>query len=204
MLETGRTSAISQQIIGYAPDGTIVNYANPDVREAHQPMGGDRVRLRQGDLILPRRDARYIGDDHARHRRQSSGHTVMCVDANRGGIVGMTKEHLSIMLGLKVPFFVIVTKIDGLSEEIESAIATRRCSRASQTSGVHKTPILVRNEQDVMTTVKNIAGGVIYHPIFQASCVTGEGLGFMMLLNRHSISENAQASGRKRDARAPR
>ena len=35
-LETGRTSAISQQIIGYAPDGTIVNYANPDVREAHQ------------------------------------------------------------------------------------------------------------------------------------------------------------------------
>ena len=35
-LESGRTSAISQQIIGFAPDGSVVNYHNPEVRETHQ------------------------------------------------------------------------------------------------------------------------------------------------------------------------
>ena len=29
---------------------------------------------------------------------------MMCVDANRGGIVGMTKEHLSIMLASRFHF----------------------------------------------------------------------------------------------------
>ena len=46
---------------------------------------------------------------------------MMCVDANRGGVVGMTREHLSIVLGLKVPFFVVVTKIDMASDENREA-----------------------------------------------------------------------------------
>jgi len=184
-LETGRTSAISQQIIGYAPDGTIVNYANPDVREAHQ--------LRWEEIVSASAKVIHFSDlcGHERYLRTTMhgiagslpDFALMCVDANRGGIVGMTKEHLSIMLGLKVPFFVIVTKIDMASEENRAA-TLEALLKMLKRPGVHKTPILVRNEQDVMTTVKNIAGGVIT-PIFQASCVTGEGLGFIRMFLNH-------------------
>ena len=56
-LESGRTSAISQQIIGFAPDGGVVNYANPDVRETHQLRWDDRVRVSKvihfSDLVGP-------------------------------------------------------------------------------------------------------------------------------------------------------
>ena len=35
---------------------------------------------------------------------------MLVVDSNRGGVVGMLKEHLGIVLGLKIPFVVCVTK----------------------------------------------------------------------------------------------
>ena len=49
-LESGRTSAISQQIIGFAPDGSVVNYHNPEVRETHPAhLDPDCLGFLEGD-----------------------------------------------------------------------------------------------------------------------------------------------------------
>jgi len=184
-LETGRTSAVSQQILGFAPDGKIVNYANPDVREAHQ--------LRWEQIVMASSKVIHFSDlcGHEKYLKTTMhgvagtlpAYSLLCVDANRGGIVGMTKEHVSIMLGLKVPFFVIITKIDMASEENKSATIDALMKMLKRPN-VHKTPILVRGEDDVLTSVNNIAGGVIT-PIFQVSCVSGDGMDLIRLFLNH-------------------
>ena len=184
-IESGRTSSISAQIMGFASDGSVINYHNPDVREAHQ--------LRWDQIVCAASKVIHFSDlcGHERYLRTTMhgiagtlpDYALMCCDANRGGIVGMTKEHLSIMLGLKVPFFVLVTKIDMASPE-NLAATLDALSKMLKRPGVHKTPFIVRDEQDVMTSVKNIAGGVIT-PIFQVSCVTGQGLDFVRMFLNH-------------------
>ena len=184
-LESGRTSSISSQIMGFDAKGNIINYSNPDVREAHQ--------LRWEQICAASSKVVHFSDlcGHEKYLRTTMhgiagslpDFALMCVDANRGGIIGMTREHLSIMLGLKVPFFVIVTKVDMASEE--NRVATLDAlMKMLKRPGVHKTPILVRDDIDVMTSEKNIAGGVIT-PIFQASCVTGLGLDLIRMFLNH-------------------
>jgi GTPase len=189
-IESGRTSAISQQIIGFAPDGSVVNYSNPEVRETHQ--------LRWDQIVSASSKVIHFSDlaGHERYLRTTMhgiagvqpDFGMMCVDANRGGIVGMTKEHLSIMLGLKVPFFVVVTKIDMAASENRNATidALKKLLKKS------KTPLLVKDERDVMTSVQNVAGGVIT-PIFQVSCVTGEGLDLVRAFLNHLPSRRSFA-----------
>lgn len=84
----------------------------------------------------------------------------MCVDANRGGIIGMMWEYLLIMFGLKVFFFVIVIKVDMVSEE-NRVVMLDVFMKMFKRSGVYKTFIFVRDDIDVMIFVKNIVGGVI-------------------------------------------
>lgn len=189
-LESGRTSAISQQIIGFAPDGSVVNYHNPEVRETHQ--------LTWTQIVSASSKVIHFSDlaGHERYLRTTMhgiagvqpDFGMMCVDANRGGIVGMTKEHLSIMLGLKVPFFVVVTKIDMAADENRNATidALKKLLKKN------KTPLLVKDERDVMTSVQNVAGGVIT-PIFQVSCVTGEGLDLVRTFLNHLPSRRSFA-----------
>lgn len=191
-LDSGRTSAVSQQIVGFAPDGQVVNYADPDVREAHQ--------LRWDQIVNASAKVVHFSDlaGHERYLRTTmhgvSGcqpdFGMMCVDANRGGVVGMTREHLSIVLGLKVPFFVVVTKIDMASDENREATIAALMALLKKS----KKPLVAKTQRDVMTCVAAVAGGVVT-PIFQVSCVTGEGLDLVRAFLNHLPSRRSFLSG---------
>lgn len=43
---------------------------------------------------------------------------VMIVIGSNMGLSKMTKEHLGIALALKIPFFIIMTKVDMMADEI--------------------------------------------------------------------------------------
>merc|ERR1719270_1552958 len=106
--ESGRTSSVGNDILGFDSHGSVVN--RPD----HGSLDWVKVCENSSKVIT------FI--DLAGHERYlkttvfgMTGHApdfgMLMVGAN-AGIVGMTKEHLGLALALSVPVFVVVTKID--------------------------------------------------------------------------------------------
>lgn len=184
-LETGRTSAVATEILGFHADGSITNYSDCEVREAHQ-LRWEQIAKASSKVI-------HFSDlcGHEKYLKTTMhgmsaslpDYAMLVVDSNRGAIVGMTKEHLSIMLGLKVPFFVVMTKIDMASDENRQATLDALLKMLKR-PGLHKTPVHIKNMQDVLTCVKTISGGVVT-PIFQTSCVNGDGMDLIRSFLNH-------------------
>lgn len=164
-VQSGRTSSISHEILGFDSQGQVINYS--------ELMTAEEICESSTKLVT------FI--DLAGHRKYLrttvlgltgySPHHVMLVVSGSAGIVGMTKEHLALALALDVPFFIVVTKID-----LASPTATvRSLDSVLKSVGCRKAPILVQNEDDVITASSNQLEGNIV-PIFCVSSVTGEGL----------------------------
>ncbi|KAG5342991.1 hypothetical protein C0989_005942 [Termitomyces sp. Mn162] len=117
-IETGRTSSVGMEILGFEPSGTpilpnITNLADPDAVR-HEKLGWEEISIKAAKIVS------FI--DLAGHERYlkttlyglTSGApscVILIVGAN-AGLIGMSKEHLAIALALSVPIVVCVTKID--------------------------------------------------------------------------------------------
>jgi len=106
-IETGRTSSVGNDILGFDSSGNVVN--QPD----HGSLDWVKICSKASKVVT------FI--DLAGHEKYlkttvfgMTGHapdfTMLMVGAN-AGIVGMTKEHLGLALALNVPVFVVVTKV---------------------------------------------------------------------------------------------
>ena len=185
-METGRTSSISTQIMGFTPDGKVANYQDERTRETHS--------LRWSEIVEKSSKVISFSDlcGHERYLKTTlCGLTSVCpdyamlvVDSNRGGVVGMLKEHLGIVLGLKIPFLVCVTKIDMCADHLLQS-TMESVLRLLKRPGVHKKPIIVRERNDVSTCIKTMAGDSDVTPIFQVSCVENTNLDLLRLLLNH-------------------
>uniref|UniRef100_A0A915C8B1 Tr-type G domain-containing protein n=1 Tax=Parascaris univalens TaxID=6257 RepID=A0A915C8B1_PARUN len=100
-------------------------------------------------------------------------YTMLMVGSN-AGIIGMTKEHLSLALSLSVPVFVVVTKIDMCPDQV-LAETLRNLDRLMKSPGVRKLPLPMRSIDDVVQAALHFAGGRLC-PIFQVSNVVGTNL----------------------------
>jgi len=130
--ETGRTSAISHQIIGFSSNGECVNETSQLEEGAHGPVSwGDIIQrsykvisffdLAGHEKYLKTTVAGMTGQmpDFALlvqppllvHLLLFPQVHVQLVGANMG-VTKMTKEHLGLALALKVPVIMLVTKID--------------------------------------------------------------------------------------------
>ncbi|KAK3269437.1 hypothetical protein CYMTET_22120 [Cymbomonas tetramitiformis] len=182
-VDSGRTSSISQQVLGFSSSGEIVNYAPGN--EFHNRSMGDIVA--DSSKVL----AFFDLAGHERYLKTTlfglTGHvpdyTMLAVDSNRGGVIGMTREHLGIALALKVPVFVVVTKIDICSEHVLEQTTTA-LFKLLKRPGVKKLPFVIRTPEDVMTCVHSISSGSIV-PIFLASCVSGASMDLVRLFLNH-------------------
>lgn len=164
-VQSGRTSSISHEILGFGSQGQIINYS--------ELMTAEEICENSTKLIT------FI--DLAGHRKYLrttvlgltgySPHYIMLVVSGSAGIVGMTREHLTLAIALDVPFFITVTKID-LALPAATLIAIEQVLKSA---GCRKVPLIVQNEDDVITAGSNqLASNVV--PIFCVSSVTGEGL----------------------------
>ncbi|RXG52841.1 GTP-binding protein 1 [Armadillidium vulgare] len=175
-METGRTSSVGNDILGFDSQGKVVN--KPD----HGHLDWVKICEDSSKVIT------FI--DLAGHERYlkttvfgMTGHlpdfTMLMVGAN-AGVVGMTKEHLGLALALNVPVFVVVTKID-------------MCPPNS--AGCRKVPLLVRNKDDVVVSATNFVSERLC-PIFQVSNVSGLNLDlltmFLNLLSSRTIQNDKE------------
>ncbi|NHK32240.1 MAG: elongation factor 1-alpha [Asgard group archaeon] len=169
-IETGRTSSISQQILGYDSIGSIVNY------NQLSDLSWTNIIEKSSKIIT------FIDlGGHERYLKTTlfglTGHipdyVLIVVGANMG-IVGMTKEHLGIALALKVPIIVVITKVDICPEHILNQTLDN-LNKLLKIPGSSKIPIQIRSVDDVVVSSKNIISGRIA-PVFLVSNVTGENL----------------------------
>lgn len=84
-------------------------------------------------------------------------------------------EHLALCLALRLPFFIVINKIDlGYCElqdtlgQLEKAIAAQNCNRHL---------VIYPNNKETTAVVKFDSNEI---PVFPVSCVTGEGLDKLM------------------------
>lgn len=100
-------------------------------------------------------------------------YAMIIVGANMG-VSRMTKEHLAICLALKIPFFIVVTKIDIAPPEIyQKTLET--LAKIIKSQYVDKMAILVKEESKIGKLTSGLQSGKVC-PIFRISNVTGEGL----------------------------
>lgn len=205
-MESGRTSSVGNDILGFDSVGKVVN--KPD----HGTLDWVKICEKSAKVIT------FI--DLAGHERYlkttvfgMTGHApdfgmlMVCVlykicicgipisilivnfhpifhsqiGAN-AGIVGMTKEHLGLALALSVPVFVVVTKIDMCPPNILQDNLKLLC-KVLKSQGCRKVPVMVRTNDDVVLSATNFVSQRLC-PIFQVSNVTGDNLDLLkMFLN---------------------
>ncbi|KAJ1569776.1 Short integuments 2, mitochondrial [Nowakowskiella sp. JEL0078] len=176
-IESGRTSSVGMEIMGFTSDGTIVT-----------PKMIEKQKLQWED-ICPHSSKVLTFIDLAGHERYLKttvfGMTgcapdfVMLMIGANAGIIGMTKEHLGLALALQVPVYIVITKIDMCPSNIlESTI--KQLVKILKSNGCRKIPMFVRNVGDVLMTAGNFVSERIC-PIFQVSNVSGEGLPLLKL-----------------------
>lgn len=169
-LESGRTSSISHEIVGFDSKGNVVNYAGV------RPLTSDEICEASSKVI------NFI--DLAGHEKYLkttvfglTGHVpdfAMLMIGSNMGVSGMTKEHLGIALALRVPVFLVVTKIDMCPDNILKE-TMQQIKKVLKSPGCRKIPVIVRNEDDVVVAARNFVSERIA-PVFCVSNVTGQNL----------------------------
>lgn len=166
-VQTGRTSSISHEILGFSEDGSVINYGSQELMTAEEICINSTKIVTFLDLA-----------GHKKYLRTTisglSGyypHYAMLVVSSSSGVVNMTQEHLNILLALEVPFFVVVTKTDVTS----AGCAIRGVKQFLRMVGVRRVPLVVNSSDDMISAgASGLSANVV--PIFCLSSVTGEGL----------------------------
>ena len=171
-LQTGRTSAISHQIIGYDHEGKIVNY---------QGLGKSSWQeiVQKSSKIISILDLagheKYLKTTILGLTSSFPDICMIIVDANNG-IKPMTKEHILLCVTLKIPFIIVVTKIDICKDRKNVLEETKQSiNKFLKYPGIRRLPFNIKTDDDILTSIKNIYTESIT-PIFYVSNTTGEGI----------------------------
>jgi GTPase len=174
---SGRTSSIAQHIIGFNNQGKIINYK--DMRS----QGSTKISWPE----IVQNSSKIISFyDLAGHKKYlkttilglTATQPDMCfitVGANRG-VLPMTREHIFLCVTLKIPFVIILTKIDMAStcpDVFQNTVES--INKILKFPGIRRLPLKIKNIEDVVIASRNVYTESLV-PIFQVSSVSGEGL----------------------------
>ena len=169
--ETGRTSSIAEEIIGFK-DGTIINSG----RLTEKKNTSWKEIASKSDHVITFFDLcgheKYLKTTIYGISALMPHYAIILIGTNMG-VQRMTKEHLGIIISLGIPFFIVFTKIDIAPKEVKEKTINQFTSILK--TGLKKTVFTVKNSIDVEFAAKNIPNGNLV-PTFQISTVTGEGL----------------------------
>ncbi|KAH0332923.1 GTP-binding protein 1, partial [Aureobasidium melanogenum] len=170
-IESGRTSSVGMEIMGFDSKGEVVMASTAGRKLSWEEIGS--------------RSAKVIGfTDLAGHERylrttvfgmlsSEPNYCLLMVAANNG-LIGMSKEHLGIALALNVPVMVCITKIDICPPHILQQTITQ-LTKILKSPGARKIPIFIKNKEECINTATQFISQRIC-PVFQVSNVTGDSL----------------------------
>ncbi|KAM8842650.1 GTP-binding protein 2b isoform 1-T1 [Synchiropus picturatus] len=168
-IQTGRTSSISFEILGFNSKGEVVNYS--ESRTAEEICECSSKMITFIDLAGHHK---YLKTTVFGLTSYCPDFAMLVVSANTG-IVGTTREHLGLAMALKVPIFIVVSKVDLCSKgTVERTV--RQLERVLKQPGCNKVPAVVRNPDDAVSAAQQFAQSACVTPIFTLSSVSGESL----------------------------
>lgn len=183
-LESGRTSSVGMEIMGYDTRGDIVASNVPGRKLTWSEIGTRSAKVISFTDLAGHE--RYLRTTVFGLLSSSPNYCLLMVAANNG-LIGMSKEHLGIALALNVPVMVVITKIDICPPQILEETITQ-ITRILKSPGARKIPIFIKNREDTVNTATQFVSQRIC-PIFQVSNVTGECLDlvrtFLNILPHH-------------------
>ncbi|KAI0374003.1 GTP-binding protein 1 [Pilatotrama ljubarskyi] len=194
-IESGRTSSVGMEILGFGPTGKPIL---PQTAHSTDPETIRREKM--GWEEISRQASKIISfSDLAGHERylkttlygltSGSPSCVILIVGGNAGLIGMSKEHLAIALALSVPVVVCITKIDMTPPNI-LAKTVEQVSKILRSPGCRKTPVFVKS-MECAVAVSQAFGKERLAPVFQLSNVTGEGLDYLRtFLNLLPASES--------------
>jgi GTPase len=195
-VKSGRTSSVAQHILGFDDKGSIVNHDESLGRKKTWP---DIVK--NSSKVVTFFDLcgheRYLKTTILGLTSQFPDLALILVGANMG-VTKMTKEHVFLCLTLRIPFAIVITKVDlctgtGTCHRPQVLKDTvKGTKKLLKVPGLRRIPCDIRCDEDVIIAAKNI-GTFSTAPIFYASNVTGEGIDhirlFLNLYNRKAKEE---------------
>ncbi|XP_053472969.1 GTP-binding protein 2b isoform X1 [Ictalurus furcatus] len=168
-IQTGRTSSISFEILGFNSKGEVVNYS--ESRTAEEICESSSKMITFIDLAGHHK---YLKTTIFGLTSYCPDFAMLVVGANTG-IAGTTREHLGLALALKVPVFVVVSKVDVcVGGAVQKTV--RQLERLLKLPGCNKVPMLISNRDDAVTAAQRFAQSSSITPIFTLSSVSGENL----------------------------
>ncbi|XP_056291868.1 GTP-binding protein 2-like [Pseudoliparis swirei] len=168
-IQTGRTSSISFEILGFNSKGEVVNYS--DSRTAEDICESASKMITFIDLAGHHK---YLKTTIFGLTSYCPDFAMLVVSANTG-IAGTTREHLGLAMALKVPIFIVISKVD-LCTRATVQRTVRQLERVLKQPGCNKVPMVVSGADDAVTAAQQFAQSPNITPIFTLSSVSGESL----------------------------
>jgi GTPase len=183
-IESGRTSSVGMEILGFDGGGNVVKSDVPG-----RKLSWTEIVARSAKVITFSDLAgheKYLRTTVFGMLSGSPDYCLLMVAANNG-LVGMSKEHLGIAVALNVPIMVVITKIDICPPQIlEDTI--KQLVKILKSPGARKIPVFITNREECVNTATQMVSQRIC-PIFQVSNVTGHNLDlvrtFLNILPHH-------------------
>lgn len=179
-IESGRTSSVGMEIMGFDTKGEVVmNIDKKNIAEPGRKMSWEEVCEKSAKVIS------FIDlAGHERYLKTTVGGLTGClpdfvmlmVGAN-AGLIGMSKEHLGVALALSLPVLVCITKVDMTPPHILEA-TIKQLTKILRSPGCRKTPIFVKNQEQAVNAALRLGNERIC-PVFQISNVTGQNLNLL-------------------------
>ncbi|CAK7272640.1 hypothetical protein SEPCBS119000_005232 [Sporothrix epigloea] len=182
--ETGRTSSVGMEILGFDTHGRVVASDTPGRTLSWEEIGKRSAKVITFTDLAGHE--RYLRTTMFGMMSTAPNYCLLMVAANNG-LVGMSKEHLGIALALNVPIMVIITKIDICPPNI-LAETIKQIKGVLKSPGAKKIPIFIQSRDECITTATQFVSQRIC-PVFQVSNVTGKNLDlvrtFLNILPHH-------------------
>lgn len=183
-IETGRTSSVGMEIMGFDSHGQVVASDTPGRKLSWEEIGKRSAKVITFTDLAGHE--RYLRTTVFGLLSSSPNYCLLMVAANNG-LIGMSKEHLGIALALNVPVMVVITKIDICPPHILEQTITQ-ITKILKSPGARKIPIFINNRDECINTATQFVSQRIT-PIFQVSNVTGQNLDlvrtFLNILPHH-------------------
>lgn len=170
-IETGRTSSVGMEIMGFDTDGNVITSDTPGRKLSWEEIGKRSAKVITFTDLAGHE--RYLRTTVFGLLSSSPNYCLLMVAANNG-LIGMSKEHLGIALALNVPVMVVITKIDICPPHILEQTITQ-IQKILKSPGARKIPIFINSREECINTATQFVSQRIC-PIFQVSNVTGENL----------------------------
>ena len=171
-IKSGRTSSIAHQIMGIDYKGNVVNYQGINKLSWQEIVNKSSKIISFMDLAG---HEKYLRTTILGLASSFPDICLIMVAANNG-ISTMTKEHIFLCITLKIPFVIVITKIDICKDRKNILKETiEQVNKIIKLPIIGKIPFHVKNKDDIILSTKNIYTNSIT-PIFQISNVTGEGI----------------------------